>query len=182
LYNKTANSFEHYFHNNINIDPSWLTTGYANLPTPSEYNCGNYLFFKLADEVPSTVVNTQQIIDDLKTECDQFRQTLETLMNQGHFVIETYISEDGNSWYRKYSDGWIEQGGLQVASQQGTITFLKAFSNMNYTFNATLILSDYSYVYFQLSVHTKTKSSIKYISTGGASRQACQFMWYACGY
>lgn len=156
--------------------------GYVNIPTISEYNCGNYLYFKLADEVPSTVVNTEQVVADLKQECDDFKAALEEKFNSGAFVTETWRSEDGNNWYRKWSDGWIEQGGLQVASQQGIITFLKAFSNMNYTFNATLILSDYSYVYFQLSVHTKTESSIKYISTGGASRQPCQFMWYACGY
>jgi hypothetical protein len=31
------------------------------------------------------------------------------------FLIETYISDDGNSWYRKYSDGWIEQGGKALS-------------------------------------------------------------------
>lgn len=27
-------------------------------------------------------------------------------------VVETWRSADGLSWYRKYSDGWVEQGGL----------------------------------------------------------------------
>lgn len=50
--------------------------GYVNIPAISEYNCGNYLFFKLADEVPSTIVNTQVLIDDLKQECDDFKDEL----------------------------------------------------------------------------------------------------------
>lgn len=47
--------------------------GMCNIPSISEYNCNNYLYFKLADEVPSTVVNTEQIIADLKQECDDFK-------------------------------------------------------------------------------------------------------------
>lgn len=46
-----------------------------------------------------------------------------------------YITEkwsSGTSWYRKYSDGWIEQGGHGTG---GTCTFSKPFSNNNYTFN-----------------------------------------------
>ncbi|MBQ3350252.1 MAG: hypothetical protein IJG38_07620 [Thermoguttaceae bacterium] len=45
-------------------------------------------------------------------------------------VVETY--HDGNNWYRKYSDGWIEQGGYESISsmtQYGTktITFITPF-------------------------------------------------------
>lgn len=28
------------------------------------------------------------------------------------FVTESWISEDGLSWYRKYASGWVEQGGI----------------------------------------------------------------------
>lgn len=31
------------------------------------------------------------------------------LIKTGAILIETWVS--GTSWYRKYSDGWIEQGG-----------------------------------------------------------------------
>lgn len=46
------------------------------------------------------------------------------------FVVESW--RDGSNWYRKYSDGWIEQGGLlewSVASSV-TCTFFKAFSTI----------------------------------------------------
>lgn len=47
-------------------------------------------------------------------------------------VAESY---GANSWYRKYSDGWIEQGGQATFPSQGSlvITFPLAFSNTHYT-------------------------------------------------
>lgn len=47
-------------------------------------------------------------------------------------VAESY---GANSWYRKYSDGWIEQGGRITAEgyQKVAITLSVPFSNTNYT-------------------------------------------------
>ena len=89
-------------------DLDWTVCGYAKLPSILEYNCNTYLYFKLADEVPSTVVNTQQIIDDLK----------ETYNQIDDFVIE-YFKDEAN-WYRLYKSGWIEMGGLATFSEEGT--------------------------------------------------------------
>jgi len=43
------------------------------------------------------------------------------------YVIKTYLS--GTSWYTKYSDGWIEQGGIinLASAVTGTITFIAPF-------------------------------------------------------
>lgn len=53
-------------------------------------------------------------------------------------VIQNYVS--GTSWYRVWSDGWIEQGGrVQLTSQNTTgtvVSFLKAFQNTNYSVTA----------------------------------------------
>ena len=46
-------------------------------------------------------------------------------------VTETYVN--GTNWYRIWSDGWCEQGGVISAAQNGTtINFLKPFINANY--------------------------------------------------
>ena len=46
-------------------------------------------------------------------------------------IVETWSS--GASWYRKYSDGWIEQGGTAKSwSGVSDVTFSKSFSNTNY--------------------------------------------------
>lgn len=46
------------------------------------------------------------------------------------YVCETWKS--GFEWYRKWSDGWIEQGGHGTG---GVCTFSRPFSNLDYTFN-----------------------------------------------
>lgn len=58
------------------------------------------------------------------------------------YVTETYVN--GTSWYRIYSDGWCEQGGMsdavKVNAQNGnvrTVTFLKTFRDTNYSAVAT---------------------------------------------
>lgn len=59
-----------------------------------------------------------------------------SLMWNGHNVISVVAeSYSANSWYRKYSDGWIEQGGQINAKgyQKVAITLSVPFSNTNYT-------------------------------------------------
>ena len=46
------------------------------------------------------------------------------------YVVESY--KNGANWYRKYKSGWIEQGGT-IETANKTITFLKPFSDTNYT-------------------------------------------------
>lgn len=62
--------------------------------------------------------------------------------NRPAVVVENYVN--GNSWYRIYSDGWCEQGGMTNAvsiSKQGgnsqTVTFLKTFRDTNYSATVT---------------------------------------------
>ena len=45
-------------------------------------------------------------------------------------IIDTYVN--GTSWYRIYSDGWCEQGGMSNSN----VTFLKSFANTNYGIQA----------------------------------------------
>lgn len=53
-------------------------------------------------------------------------------------IIETYIN--GNSWYRLWSDNWLEQGGQYgISPATGVYTFLKPFKNTNYTICANPI-------------------------------------------
>lgn len=182
----TSTSFTIYFYTGSSADG--ISTvyndvkGYSTLPNLGDYNCDNYLYFKLADEVPSTVVNTEQVIEDLKTECDQFRQTLETLMSQGHFVIETHVSENGNSWYRKYSDGWIEQGGNFTCPADSfvKITYLLEFANINYTLTATARNSGGDRIDIKTKNINTTYADIGSFSTNGTF--GTDISWYACGY
>ena len=49
----------------------------------------------------------------------------------GRMVIETYSS--GDSWYRIWSDGWCEQGGITDRNGNGdTVNLLKTMPNIKY--------------------------------------------------
>jgi hypothetical protein len=90
------------------------------------------------------------------------------------YVIETWTS--GTSWYRKWSDGWIEQGGQNTCSYNGTnITLNTAFSNNNYTVTATALKDTDTNV--EAVVASKAPTSMRIRCIGGHP-----VMWYACGF
>ena len=45
----------------------------------------------------------------------------------GDYVVKTYVS--GDTWYRKYKSGWVEQGGSTMTGSQ-TVTFLIPFKSV----------------------------------------------------
>ena len=97
-----------------------------------------------------------------------------------------YITEkwsSGANWYRKWSDGWIEQGG-QTASigstSSGTTTFPTPFTSTNYTIVCQDVLNNGSgKAEANLALPTKNKNSfvLKNYNYGAA-----YFSWYACGF
>lgn len=71
-------------------------------------------------------------------------------------VVETY--QNGTSWYRIYSDGWCEQGGVTTASSSATktVTLLQNYRDTTYT---VVLGSSYSATTtFTSIVHLNTKS------------------------
>ena len=52
------------------------------------------------------------------------------------YIISSYIN--GTSWYRVYSDGWCEQGGIASLNENSTtvVTYLKPFADTNYSLSA----------------------------------------------
>lgn len=93
-------------------------------------------------------------------------------------IVETYINNA--SWYRVYSDGWCEQGGIQALSNQGSISLLKNFINTNYSVQLTQNAATYDYTYN--TAYTKTTSSFKVSIVAGTSGTSGSIAWYAYGY
>ena len=89
-------------------------------------------------------------------------------------LIKYYSS--GTSWYRIYSDGWCEQGGVKnltnVAGQ--TLTFIKSFLNTNYTLIGVGEGTDAT---SNLGITAKGTSSVTLNPSYGGD-----FDWMACGY
>lgn len=100
-------------------------------------------------------------------------------------IVETY--QNDTSWYRIWSDGWIEQGGKELfpsdvtsASYTTTVTFLKAFKTAPYVgisfeYGGTK-LSNAAYRYINpFNVTTESFDIILY------NPDCTGTSWYACG-
>ena len=93
------------------------------------------------------------------------------------YVIDVY--NDGTNWYRKWSDGWLEQGGILAAENRSiTLIFLLPFLDNKYSISKNIgsnlgtTASDAG-VSFQSLTQTSaiTVQSTNYLSS----------RWYACG-
>ena len=98
------------------------------------------------------------------------------------YVTETYVS--GTNWYRKYSDGWIEQGGYIIGNGHAVVTstFNISFTQIPTVIKQTGYSGHYDAVwnwsYAQVwNVTTTSFTHYVYTNAGGGS---CR--WYACGY
>lgn len=89
----------------------------------------------------------------------------------------TSKSTNGKNWYRIWSDGFKEQGGLtSVASGSQKVTLNTAFSNTNYTILGT---SNNNGNVVNVTNAQKTNTTFE-IDYSGSTSGYC--FWYACGY
>lgn len=95
-------------------------------------------------------------------------------------LIKSYSS--GSDWYRIYSDGWCEQGGVSQSAgdnTQNTIMLLKSYKDTNYSIlfaqNAGV---EGSYTNGCTAKDKTTSSFVLVYRTGGTA----SFYWQACGY
>ena len=87
-------------------------------------------------------------------------------------VVENY--RNGYNWYRVWSDGWIEQGG--VGGTGPTVNLLKSFNTTDYTLIAMGRTIGIAYPMCEV-VANRTKTSFYMAST-----ETTTYEWYACGY
>ena len=100
--------------------------------------------------------------------------------NAKAYLTETYSS--GTNWYRKWSDGWIEQGGTGTFGHNTTFSLNKAFTKTTYQ---VLIITTMEDSHWMISVITPTTSNFKtivYWSTNHGTSTSVTGHWYACGY
>lgn len=100
-------------------------------------------------------------------------------------IVKTWKS--GSSWYRKYSDGFIEQGGLKLCDGNNTltvVTFPISFTSTDYTVTSAdhpkNVGTSRGYTY--LGAKTTTSFSFRTHSDEGSFHHYFVFNWQACGY
>ena len=100
---------------------------------------------------------------------------------KGHEVIafQAPTAQNNYTWYRKYADGWVEQGGLVRSNSAATVSVVYpvAFADANYTLTIGLITTKDVAVGIQWA-GAQTKSS-----TGCEIRVDSEMSknWMACG-
>lgn len=108
--------------------------------------------------------------------------TVYAQVNSQRIVTLSGLSKSTSTWYRKYSDGWIEQGGIFAggsASNSKTITFPIAFTTMN-TIQSTIITTRGTASY-DGEIFVRSKSLTSFVA-GSRLNDVSYYMWYACGY
>lgn len=107
----------------------------------------------------------------------------------GHPLAATIIGgASGDGWfYRKYSDGFIEQWGMaQTAESGGTIiTFPTPFLNGIYNIQLSSVSPAYQDNFYNISMQAYSYSLTSFyveILNGQIKRLSAPFAWYACGF
>lgn len=121
-------------------------------------------------------------LDDIKLALATIQAQLGQLESR-RYIKETGKSSDGLGWYRKWSDGFIEQGGITQSARGATSRTIKlctTFSSNDYF----VVVQSYtggspSTMYNNFHVAEKSLSSFSTIAGCGEDIAG---LWYACGY
>lgn len=148
---------------------------YGNSQTVQPQAVRVFYYIVVATDAKTDIqVDIDEIATDLngKADVDYTNCSYIPMRNDVVHIIETYAND--TSWYRVYSDGWCEQGGNMQTT--ATVTFLKPFSNANYSVIATLTNGSLSN-YEPIIVTDKTTSDCK---INNSYSRRCD--WRAFGY
>lgn len=107
----------------------------------------------------------------------------------GHPLAATIIGGvSGEGWfYRKYSDGFIEQWGMAQTAESGDtiITFPTPFLNGLYNIQLSSVSPAYQDNFYNISMQAYSYSTTSFyveILNGQTKRLTAPFAWYACGF
>lgn len=107
----------------------------------------------------------------------------------GHPLAATIIGgASGEGWfYRKYSDGCIEQWGIAQTAKSGDtiITFPTPFRNGLYNIQLSSVSPVYQNNFYNVSIQAYSYSITSFyveVMNGQTKRLSAPFAWYACGF
>ena len=135
---------------------------------------GTKLYKNNKSDMANSLIDITQYAQELAHKADRQLSNLDTNNLSVHVVVDSYYDGKTGNWYRIYSDGWIEQGGINNSSN--ITTLLKPFLNSNYVVQATAEAVKDMYGYDQVVSRTPTKITwcLNHTNT-------LKVMWYACG-
>lgn len=158
------------------FDASRSSSVYGNSNTVQPEATQMYLYFYVGNFERDAMEQTAGITSEqLNNKADVSRvQELENKTR--HVVIESQepASVSNCTWYRKYSDGWVEQGGN---TQSGSVVLPVPMVNTNYVTMITTLYNNSSYpAYKEIGVLSE-KTTTGFTKAGDSKA----FNWFVCG-
>lgn len=142
----------------------------ADLSQPSGGFVGKkYLYFYVGQFTQTALENTAGLNAEL----------FNSKVDVGHQVVEFQEPTAANNytWYRKYADGWVEQGGRK-SNNTGTCTLPVEMSDTNYTILTLGINNGISNNFYNILTYNITTTSFYYDWSGESTNpnQICFFV------
>jgi hypothetical protein len=115
--------WNNYGNRGFNFDASRSSSVYGNSDTVQPKATEMYLYFYVGQFTQTALENTAGVTTEV----------LNGKVTVGHEVIEFQEPTAANNytWYRKYADGWVEQGGYR--NGKGAVSLLVNMANTYYT-------------------------------------------------
>lgn len=166
--------------NNVSFDASLCSPVYGRSDTvqPEAHSwvmC--VVAYGVATNVGSVdIQNVMSAVNAVQANLTQIESDIAQIPQPSAYVTQTWRS--GTQWYRRWSNGWIEQGGHGSGD---TCTFPIVFSNTNYTFVVQHSSGYTSHPDWVACYENRTnrKTSTTRITT---YENSSGWDWYACGY
>lgn len=122
------------------------------------------------------IQNVMSAVNAVQANLTQIESNIDQIPQPSAYVTQTWRS--GTQWYRRWSNGWIEQGGHGSGN---TCTFPIVFSNTNYTF-VVQHSSGYN-IHPDWVARYENRTNRKTSTTGITTYENNSgWDWYACGY
>ena len=157
--------------NSINTKQANITGGASSITT-SNLTANRALISNGSGKVAVSSVTSTEL-----GYLDGVTSAIQTQLNGKVSTSKPYVTttwNDGTKWYRVWSDGWIEQGG--ITNIGANVSFPRQFNNTPLTMSLTFYKDESTHA---LDVNTVTNTYFyAHRHTGGTQ----QCYWYACGY
>lgn len=151
----TSGSGEHY--GNVYYSLAWGNSIYGNSNTVQPNAVRYRAMVQLATESTDTALET----------CTGVLADVANLKTHDVIEFQAPTAQNNYTWYRKYRDGWVEQGGFATSSQAGTQVNLPiTMADSNYSVQATVVAASSNYstgiltrttTYFKLTTYDEAR-------------------------
>lgn len=166
----------------VNLDVSTINSVYGNSETVQPPSSNKLLYYKVGHTVTNSgSIDVANVLSDINLlEANKADKDLSNCTKP--YVTETYVN--GTSWYRLWSDGWCEQGNTywknSAVDALTTISFIKPFSNTNYSFSLNCLHTTEPIGYGGIAEVYPSRTMSQTVIR--QSSNLFGYAWRACGY